>query len=368
MLKFKIKQQVTLAETAELNRRKKIIAIWLLVGVFMIVFQIITGGVTRLTGSGLSMTEWEPIMGAIPPLNDADWQKAFRGYQEIAQYKYVNNHFTIEDFKFIFFWEWFHRLWARSIGVVFIVPFIYFLVKKYITKDLITPLIIIFGLGVLQATIGWYMVQSGLNGSSLVRVSHVRLAIHLLTALILLAYILWVALRLLIPNDQIVRHSGTRNFHLFTLILLFIQLAYGAFMSGLLAALIAPSWPTMNGYWIPPGMSKLSWINSELNVQFVHRMVAYLLFFVIIFGFIKTWKLAKKTNSIALKKAAIWPLIFVISQVTLGIFTVISIPHLKRGSFGVYETLAQTHQIVGMLLFISIVVVLYIVRGNKSTK
>ena len=112
----------------------------------------------------------------------------------------------------------------------------------------------------------------------------------------------------------------------------------------------------------------MSWINSELNVQFVHRMVAYLLFFVIIFGFIKTWKLAKKTNSIALKKAAIWPLIFVISQVTLGIFTVISIPHLKRGSFGVYETLAQTHQIVGMLLFISIVVVLYIVRGNKSTK
>ncbi|MCO5259077.1 MAG: COX15/CtaA family protein [Crocinitomicaceae bacterium] len=348
-------------------RKKKIIAIWLLIGVFMIVFQIVTGGVTRLTGSGLSMTEWDPIMGAIPPLNDADWQKAFEGYKDIAQFKYINNDFTISDFKFIFFWEWFHRLWARTIGVVFVIPFIYFLVKKYITKEMITPLIILFGLGIAQAFIGWYMVQSGLGDSELVRVSHIRLAVHLLTALGLLAYTLWFALQLLIPQENIVRDSKTRNFFLITLVLLTIQLAYGAFMSGLLAALIAPSWPTMNGYWIPPGMTEMSWLNSQLNVQFIHRLVAYLLFFLVIYGSYKAWKLAKASNAKILKKASLWPMFFVVTQVLLGIFTVISVPHIKRGSFSTYETLAQTHQVVGMLLLISVIVILYLVRGNKST-
>src|SRR5699024_5231783 len=112
-------------------KKKKAVAIWLSVGVFMIMIQVVIGGVTRLTGSGLSMTEWDVIMGAIPPLNEDDWLSAFSSYQEIAQYKYVNNHFTLSDFKFIFFWEWFHRVWARSLGVVFAIPFIYFLVKRY---------------------------------------------------------------------------------------------------------------------------------------------------------------------------------------------------------------------------------------------
>lgn len=144
----------------------------------MIMIQVVLGGITRLTGSGLSITEWAPIMGSIPPLNDAQWEAAFENYQQIAQYKYVNNHFTLSDFKFIFYWEWFHRVWARSLGVVFAIPFIYFLIKKYFLKEMILPLIILFILGGLQGFIGWFMVSSGLNESSLLYVSHIRLAIH----------------------------------------------------------------------------------------------------------------------------------------------------------------------------------------------
>lgn len=353
-------------EINEINRKKKVIAIWLLIGVFMIVFQIVTGGVTRLTGSGLSMTEWDPIMGAIPPMNEADWLKAFEGYQNIAQFKYVNAHFTLADFKFIFYWEWFHRVWARSIGVVFIIPFIYFLFKRYIIKEMIGPLILLFSLGIFQAFIGWYMVQSGLNDSSLVRVSHIRLSVHLISALGLLAYTLWFALQLLVPKEKLVYDSSTKKYFIITLIFLVIQLTYGGFMSGLIAAYVAPTWPTMNGYWIPPHMMEYNWINHPLNVQFVHRGIAYILFFMIIYGFYKTWKIAKANHSTLLKKASYWPLILVLLQVVLGIYTVISAPHMRLGRFGTYEILAQSHQIVGMCLFISVIIILYLVRGNKA--
>src|SRR5690554_963452 len=163
--------------------KRKRVAYWLLTGVFMIVVQIIIGGVTRLTGSGLSITEWKPIMGTIPPLSEADWMEAFEKYQGIAQFKYLNASFTLSDFKFIFFWEWFHRVWARSLGVVFAIPFIYFLVKKYFSKDMIGPLILLFLLGGLQGLIGWIMVQSGLNDTDL-HVSHIRLSVHLMAALV----------------------------------------------------------------------------------------------------------------------------------------------------------------------------------------
>lgn len=344
------------------QQKKNIVAIWLLVGVFMIMVQVIIGGITRLTGSGLSMTEWNPIMGFIPPLNHEDWMKAFESYQEIAQFKYMNNHFTLSDFKFIFFWEWFHRVWARSLGVVFAIPFIYFILKKYFSKDMIWPLGLLFILGGLQGFIGWYMVQSGLYGSELLHVSHIRLAIHFVAALVLLIYTFWFALKLLIPKDKLVVDSGLRNLLWLTIALLVIQLFYGAFMAGMHAARFAPSWPTINGFWIPKGLADNSWINSPINVQFVHRGIAYLLLILITWSYFKFSHLAKKSHSSLLAKASKWPLVLVWTQVLLGIFALLTVSRIEPGKFGLYETLAQVHQLVAMLLLMALVLMLYLVR------
>ncbi len=165
------------------ERSARPIAIWLLVGVGMIIIQVLLGGITRLTGSGLSITEWKPIMGALPPMNEHDWNIAFEKYKQIAQFKYLNSYFTLHDFKFIFFWEWFHRLWARLIGVVFLIPFIIFLIQKRFKKEMIRPMIILFLLGALQGLVGWIMVKSGLEDSEALYVSHYKLAIHFILAL-----------------------------------------------------------------------------------------------------------------------------------------------------------------------------------------
>src|SRR4051812_9972962 len=211
------------------ERSNRIIANWLFIGVEMLIVQVLLGGITRLTGSGLSITEWDPIMGVIPPMNEKEWQGAFKAYQQIAQYKYLNNNFTLNDFKFIFFWEWFHRLWARLIGLVFLVPFIYFLVKGYFKKWMITPLIMLFVLGGLQGVIGWIMVKSGLNDENLY-VSHYRLAIHFIAAILLIAYTLTFGLSLSIPNEDRVQNISLRGFAFGITTLLVIQLIYGAFI------------------------------------------------------------------------------------------------------------------------------------------
>ena len=195
----------------KVERSNRIIANWLFIGVGMLIVQVLLGGITRLTGSGLSITEWNPIMGAIPPLNEQQWQKAFKAYQQIAQYKYLNNNFTLSDFKFIFFWEWFHRLWARLMGLVFLVPFIYFLVKGYFKKWMITPLIMLFVLGGLQGVIGWIMVKSGLNDENLY-VSHFRLAIHFIAAMLLIAYTLIFGLSLIVPHEDRLQNPPLRRF------------------------------------------------------------------------------------------------------------------------------------------------------------
>ena len=180
-------------------KKSNAVAIWLLIGVGMIIIQVLLGGITRLTGSGLSITEWKPILGAIPPMNEAAWLKAFEQYKQIGQFKHLNFEFTLSDFKFIYFWEWFHREWARLIALVFLIPFIYFLVKKMFRKEMINPLIILFLLGAAQGLIGWIMVASGLNDENLY-VNHIRLAIHFTSALGLLVYTYWFAMLLLVPS------------------------------------------------------------------------------------------------------------------------------------------------------------------------
>lgn len=341
--------------------KRKRVAYWLLTGVFMIVVQIIIGGVTRLTGSGLSITEWKPIMGTIPPLSEADWMEAFEKYQGIAQFKYLNASFTLSDFKFIFFWEWFHRVWARSLGVVFAIPFIYFLVKKYFSRSMITPLIILFILGGLQGFVGWIMVKSGLNDTD-IYVSHIRLSIHFIAALILLVYTFWFALKLLVPKTAHAYNFRVKNILMLTLVVLTVQLFYGGFMAGLRGAIHAPTWPSINGEYFPNTLIGYSWLNEPINVHFVHRNLAYLLVIMLIVGFFAIRKRLKDTMTSHISKSLKWPLILVVVQILLGIFTVLSAPHIIPGEFHLFELMAELHQIVGMFLLLSVVYQFYLVQ------
>jgi len=331
----------------------------------MIIVQVLLGGVTRLTGSGLSITEWKPIMGWIPPLNDRDWNRAFDGYKQIAQYKYLNAYFTIEDFKFIFFWEWFHRLWARLLGVVFAIGFIYFLVKRYFDREMVIPFIILFLLGAMQGLIGWIMVASGLNEKDLY-VNHIKLALHFIAALILLCYTLWFALKLLIPEEKRIKNTSFKNLTLVVIVLLGVQLAYGAFMAGLKAASYAPTWPSINGEWLPGNLSVKSWINDQINVQFFHRLLAYSLGTIIIFWFGAAIRNGKRSSSALFNSAKWWPFILVLLQITLGIFTVLQAPRMMTSRFGTYEMLAELHQLVAMFLLVTLILNFYLVKQTVS--
>lgn len=347
------------------EKSQRIISNWLLIGVGMLVIQVMLGGITRLTGSGLSITEWDPIMGALPPLSENQWQQAFEKYQQIAQYKYINNNFTLSDFKFIFFWEWFHRLWARFMGMVFLIPFIYFLVKGYFRKWMITPLIMLFLLGGLQALIGWLMVRTGLNDTN-VYVTHFSLAIHFMAAMLLIVYTLVFALSLRIPREQRVKNSPLRNAAVTITILLCVQLIYGCFMAGLKAANTAPTWPDINGQIVPVNMFSNGFIEGVLHnpiaVHFIHRTLAYIIFILTIWWWIKA---SKTSTSRIFKKAKNWPLILVCSQVILGILTILSSTQIVAGKFGTFEILAEMHQLTGMLLLLSFASVIYILKPGK---
>lgn len=346
----------------KINSHRKAVALWLYLGVFMIIVEIFLGGTTRLTGSGLSITEWAPIMGAIPPTNQQEWEHAFSQYQQIAQYKYLNNHFSLDDFKFIFFWEWFHRLWARLLGIVFLSGFIFFIIRRYFEKDMVLPLILLFTLGAAQGLIGWIMVKSGLNDTNLY-VSHIRLAIHFMAALILLCYTLWFALQLSVPETQRISHSGFRKHTLVVLGLLAIQLTYGAFMSGLKAAPSAPTWPMINGRWIPSAFMEKSWVSDILNVQFIHRTLAYLLVILIVHWWYKAGSIRKLTSP--LRTIRWFPLLFVVVQVVLGIYTILHAHVMGARKFGSYEVLAEAHQLTAIFLLISLMVSLYYLKPAK---
>jgi len=349
------------------NRSSRPVATWLLIGVFMIIIQVLLGGITRLTGSGLSITEWKPILGALPPMNEQDWNIAFEKYKQIAQYKYLNVHYTLDDFKFIFFWEWFHRLWARLIGVAFIIPFIIFIIQKRIKREMIRPLIILFLLGALQGLVGWIMVQSGLEDSDLVYVSHYKLAIHFILALGLLCYVLWFALQLLIKTSQLTFSGSLRNFTGWLIGLLTLQLIYGAFMAGLKAATAAPTWPDMNGLWWPPRIfsfgerefTGLSFFTDHpLVIHFIHRNLAY-----IITGrlLIWSWKSIKTSGTKLFRQTRGLPLMIVLLQVGLGILTLLYSINISS-----FLWLAVAHQFVAMLLLLSLVWMMYIIRGAKT--
>ncbi|MGI8892455.1 MAG: COX15/CtaA family protein, partial [Bacteroidia bacterium] len=232
-------------------QQRKIIVTWLLTGCFLIFVMVLVGGVTRLTGSGLSITEWNVLMGAVPPLNEHEWQITFAKYQQTPQYLKENYHFTLAEFKSIFWWEYIHRLLGRFIGIVFLIPFIFFLVKKWLPKPLILKLTLIFFLGGLQGFIGWYMVQSGLIDNP--SVSHFRLALHLVTAFLTFGFTLWVALDIIYPGVRI--NASALKVPLIFSALVLLQIIYGAFVAGLKAGFIYTTFPLMGDYLIPPGLN-----------------------------------------------------------------------------------------------------------------
>lgn len=257
--------------------RLRPVRIWLYVIALMVLAMVAVGGLTRLTGSGLSITEWKPISGVLPPLSDAEWNADFASYQQIPQYTELNRGMTLDQFKFIFWWEWTHRFLGRVIGLAFAVPFLVFLFQRRFSWNLALPLAGLFVLGGLQGALGWWMVSSGL--SELTSVSQYRLAAHLSAALALFLALIWVARRLR-PQATV---GGRRWPAALLLVLIFLQVIAGAFVAGLDAGMGYNTWPLMDGAFIPSGLGVMEplWRNlfeNALTVQFIHRTLAYAIF------------------------------------------------------------------------------------------
>lgn len=353
----------------EQSKQNKPVAIWILVGVAMLIIQILLGGITRLTGSGLSITEWDVITGALPPLNHQQWLNEFHKYQSTPQSHLLNFDFTLNDFKSIFFWEWFHRFWGRLIGVVFLIPFIIFLIQKKIRKQMIKPMIILFLLGALQGVVGWIMVKSGLTGDA-VYVNPVKLAIHFVLACILISYAFWFGLQLLVKKESLLKNNSLKTFTGTIIILLFIQFIFGALMAGHKAAPAAPTWPDINGNFFPVYAFNRSegWrsiVENRIVIHFIHRSIAYLLFILI---FIWTISALKTKSSSAFAKARMVPALLVTLQVLLGIFTVLTSVWIRPAKWNLFEWLAQLHQLVGILLLLSLFANLFFLQGKQNAK
>ena len=254
---------------------------WLLAVAALIALMVLVGGATRLTESGLSIVEWKPVTGTLPPLNEAQWAQAFEGYKAIPQYRELNAGMSLAEFKTIFWWEWSHRLLGRFIGVAYLLPFLWFLWRGAFNADLKRRLWLIFGLGAVQGAVGWWMVASGL--SQRVEVSQYRLATHLVLALVIFAAIVWT-LRRMSARPQIVAPSRLKITSVALLVLTFLQIYFGALVAGLRAGRLYNTWPDIDGAFIPSAarlfFEEPWWRNlfdNALTVQFEHRMTAYAL-------------------------------------------------------------------------------------------
>jgi cytochrome c oxidase assembly protein subunit 15 len=255
-------------------------------------------------------------------------------------------------------------LWARLIAVAFVVGFVYLLAKKYIKKDMVNPLLILFLFGALQGAIGWIMVASGLTGDA-VYVRPTRLAMHFVFALALIAYAFWLGLRIKIPAQKRSNYPSLYRWSWFLTIILFVQLIFGALMAGHKAASAAPTWPTINSSWVPGGLLKetpvaLNFFENKITIHFVHRGLAYALLILIIIYSVKVFRI--KPVSPIFTQARRWPLILVSIQVLLGIFSVLTSTGIIPSRWGTFEWMAQLHQITGMLLVLSLVAMLFLTR------
>ncbi len=324
---------------------------WLLTGCILIFIMVVVGGITRLTHSGLSISNYKLISGVIPPMNDLEWQEAFDLYKQYPEYQKLNNHFNLQDFKDIYFWEWLHRVIGRFIGLVFLLPFIYFLFTKQLSRPTITKSIILLGLGAFQGFMGWYMVKSGLVDNP--DVSHYRLAAHLTTAFVTFAYTFWVALDLIYPVNKVI-NKEFRNFIRFALFVLIIQIIYGAFVAGLDAGFIHNHWPMMSDgkfmhetVFIEQQPWYKNFIEGKSGVQFTHRILAY----IVVFFVIAIWQKSKKLTLTRLQSNGILSLLIVVGiQFLLGVFTIL---------FQVPVWLGVAHQVGAFILLSSMIFTLH---------
>ena len=322
----------------------KFINYWLISLLIFIAIIVIVGGLTRLTDSGLSITTWDVVSGILPPLNTDEWEKVFNLYKEIPQFYLLNQSMTLNEFKVIYYWEYIHRVLGRILGLLFLIPFIYIYFKKVLNNNYNWNFFVLFLLILLQGTVGWYMVKSGLVENT--TVSHYRLAIHLNLALILFSAIFWYLLNIKNKKNKIF-FNFNNNFILpkIFIFLVFLQITFGAFTSGLDAGKIYQTWPLMNNYFFPDDLSYRDIVfpkifNEPSFVQFIHRKLAYIiLLYVLIISFLTFYKKNKDMyNSVYFLLA----MIFV--QIILGIFTLLS---------GAYILIASLHQISTILLLIS---------------
>jgi cytochrome c oxidase assembly protein subunit 15 len=334
-----------LPATMPTTQARRQVALWLLVCCAMVFAMVVVGGVTRLTHSGLSMVEWDPIMGAIPPLNLAQWTETFAKYQLTPEYLKVNQGMSLEEFKSIFWLEYYHRLLGRSIGIVFLLPFLYFLLRRRIQSTQAPKYIAMFVLGGLQGVLGWYMVKSGLKDNP--HVSPYFLTAHLAAAFALYGYMFRVALGLLSPQPQHPGGSAIRRLSRYSrgvTTLIFIMVLSGGFVAGLKAGLAFNTFPTMNGHWLPPGLYALNplWHNFFENlatVQFNHRMIAYLLAVAIPLFW---WRAQTTPLPLRARRAIHLLPAMLVLQIGLGIATLLLI---------VPVPLAAAHQAGALVLF-----------------
>ncbi len=342
----------------------KTIRFWLLTGLIMLIGQVILGGITRLTGSGLSITSWDIITGVIPPMNKQEWLDLFELYKQTPQYHKINADFNLKDFKFIYFWEYFHRLWVRAIGIVFLIPFIIFVIRKQIDFFLIKRLGLVVILAALTASAGWIMVMSGLVDRPWVNAY--KLTLHFILAVFTIgAMVKCIADVYLMENKPLKGHT---RFVMILLVFTAVQLIFAGLMAGMRAGLYYASWPSMNGDFIPDVLlDPNNWTLHNLTnydrfsfapalVQFIHRMLAYVILVLTVYFYYK------KRNHIhtgAIKWLTV-SYFFVLFQVFLGIMTLLRV---KTGIPLFYGTL---HQLVGVLYVISLLFLYYSLRKKIS--
>lgn len=327
-----------------MKKENNYVITWLLSGCLLLFMMVVVGGITRLTNSGLSMTDWHLVTDTFPPLSEAKWEQAFEEYKKFPEYQKINIHndFTLSDYKFIYFWEWFHRFIGRIIGLAFIVPFVYFLFKKRLSTETIKKCIVLLGMGGFQGFLGWFMVRSGLIDNP--DVSHFRLSLHLTFAFITFAYTLWVALDLIYPNKTTVI-VPLQKIARIALVFILIQIIYGGFVAGLNAGLIHNHWPLMSdgqfiheSVFIEQKTLFLNLVEGKSGVQFVHRTTAYIVVGLILLLFFKS----KKYLLSSLQKKGINTLVIIVFlQFGLGVFTLL---------YSVPLWLGLAHQIMAFFL------------------
>jgi cytochrome c oxidase assembly protein subunit 15 len=321
------------------------IAYWLLICCAMVFAMVVIGGITRLTHSGLSIVEWDPIMGAIPPLSHAEWQTLFERYQQTPQYLLENHGMSLAEFKSIFWWEYVHRLWGRTIGVVFLLPLLYFVLRGRIERKLVPRLFVLFLLGGLQGALGWFMVESGLVART--SVSQYRLAAHLAAALVIYAYMLWLALDLLLPRLRTRRApAAARGFGRARALCgwIFLVMVSGAFVAGLHAGLVYNTFPLMDGRLVPAGLFDqvpllANFFENVITVQFDHRLLAESTVALVILFWLSTRRLELEPRP-RLALGLLLAMVFV--QLGLGIATLLLVVPIP---------LAATHQAGALTLF-----------------